>query len=150
MKKSKLLAEEEAREASAPKMFETDVDEHKFIQEYAGAYRIEPIQCNGDYVAIAPFPRQGVTEGGIVVPHQADVPPDTGLVVGLGTDTGVLEIGQHVKFIAKHKAADLTGEFSFYEKAEIAVYKLASIVAVLPSIQVLMAKPNVSPPQRNP
>jgi len=132
MKQSKLLAEEEAKEKPAlvPAL---GVDADKFIRPDDGYYKIRPIQCVGDYVAIAPFPRNEVTGGGIVVP--VGERPDTGLIVGLGENPGqLLTLGQHVKFIPKHKAADLTGEFPDYGKAEIAIYKVASVVAVLPPV----------------
>lgn len=131
MKKSKMLVETEAQEESSSKMPDIDIDSDKFIQQKDGFYEVDPIRCTGDYVAIAPFRRNVMTEGGIVVPTQVDARPDTGLIVGLGQNHGDLMVGQHVKFIPKHKAADLTGEFPFYGKAEVAVYKLASIVAIL-------------------
>lgn len=136
MKVSKVLADEQAREKTAPKMPDIDLDAGKFIQQKHGAYEIAQIQCTGDYVAIAPFQRSKLTEGGIIVPDQANVKPDTGLIVGFGENVGNLSVGQYVKFIPKHKAADLTGEFPFYGKVEIAVYKLASIIAILPQLPV--------------
>lgn len=139
MKKSQMLAEAEAQEkSSSTRMPDIDIDFEKFIQQKDGFYEVDPIRCTGDYVAIAPFRRNVVTEGGIVVPTQVDARPDTGLIVGLGENIGNLQLGQHVKFIPKHKAADLTGEFPFYDKAEIAVYKLVSVVAILPQVEAKM------------
>ena len=136
MKKSKLLAASEAVDGVLSRVPDLDGDADKFIQLRNGVYEVEEIQCTGDYVAIAPFPRSGVTEGGIVVPMQADALSDIGLVVGLGTETGNLLLGERVKFIPRHKAADLTEQFEVYGKAEIAIYKLASIVAILPNVPV--------------
>lgn len=134
MKQSRMLAQEEA-EVSAAKMPVLGIDVDKFIKAKDGFYDIELIQCTGDYVAIAPLHRSEVTEGGIVVPGQAGVNPDDGLIVGLGDNVGKLSLGQHVKFIPRHKAADLTGAFPFYGNAEISVYKVASVVAILPPVE---------------
>lgn len=136
MKQSKLLAEEEdkPRQTIIPPL---DADDHKFIQQLDGAYRVYPITCFGDYVAIAPFQRQKITSGGIVVPGEADAKPDTGLIVGLGENLRELEIGLHVKFIPRHQAADLTGEYPAYGDAQISVYKAASVIAILPRVNVV-------------
>jgi co-chaperonin GroES (HSP10) len=156
MKQSKTLAAEESVDAG--KMPELDTDADKYIRPKDGPgcqpgidrfYEVEPIQCTGDYVAIAPLYRGEVTEGGIVVPGQADVLPDTGIIVGLGDNVGdILKVGQHVKFVPRHMAAELTGEIPFYGKATIAIYKAASVVAVLPQMRVLM-KVESGPIDRN-
>lgn len=134
MKQSRMLAQEEA-EVSAAKMPVLGIDVDKFIKIKDGVYDVELIKCTGDYVAIAPFPRNEVSEGGIVMPGQSNTSPDNGLIVGLGDNIGQLSLGQHVKFIPRHKAADLTGEFPFYGDAEISVYKAASVVAILPPVE---------------
>jgi len=137
MKQSKSLAAEEA--AKATSMTPTVGPTGKYIQSDNGSYYVYPIQCTGDYVAIAPFRHDNVTKGGIVVPEEANSQPDTGIVVGVGENVGIIKPGQHVKFIPRHKAADLTGEYPFYKDVEIAVYKAASVVAILPPLPVLSA-----------
>jgi len=138
MKQSKTLAAAEKEQRSTGKMPELGVDLDKFIGMTNGFFKVSPIQCYGDYVAIAPFPRSEITEGGIVVPGQADVRPDTGIIVGLGEHPGKIKLGEHVKFVPHHKVADLTGEFPFYGGVEIAVYKTASVVATLPQVKAKM------------
>lgn len=137
MKQSKLLAEAEATSPRQTMMPSIDADDHKFIQQQDGVYRVYPITCFGDYIAIAPFQRQKMTSGGIVVPSEADVRPDTGLIVGLGVNIAELVLGLHVKFIPKHQAADLTGEYPAYGDAQIAVYKAGSIIAILPQVDAV-------------
>jgi len=137
MKKSKLLAEQEATQQSVSKMPDLEADASKFIQpDSTGVYRVQEVNVLGDYVAIAPLRRASQTEGGIIVAGMANEPPDTGIVVGKGDVVGNLLVGQHVKFIPKHKAADLTENLAFYNGAQIAVYKLASVIAILDNLKV--------------
>jgi len=143
MKQSKILADEEVQQKKVSRMPDIGVDDDKFIQTKNEAYEVLPIKCTGDYVAIAPLQRSRITGGGIVVPSQVDSLPDVGLIVGLGENMDGrthphIQLGLRVKFIPRHKAADLTGEYPFYNKAEIAVYKVASIVAILPQVPVRM------------
>lgn len=138
MKKSKLLAEQEAAQQSTAKVPDLEADVGKFIQPDAdGTYRIKAVNVLGDYVAIAPLRPASETAGGIIVAGATE-PPDTGIVVGVGSQVtvGGIAVGHHVKFIPKHKATNLTDNLPFYKGAEIAVYKLASVIAILDNLQV--------------
>ena len=109
------------------------VDEwsYGYIQPVDGVYKILPINCTGDYVAIAPLQRPQLTEGGIAIPSEQQSNPDIGIILGLGPEVEDCSVGDVVKFITKFKAASLTEDIPFYGRYEINVFKEVNVVAVL-------------------
>lgn len=158
MKKSAVLEREEEQERNKKSQFEQGAQsilerlgtEAVAIPQNAdGSYNIQPIECCGDVVAIAPIKHSETSSGGIYMPSAGDTPSIIGVVVGWGPKASEVVfggmssmdalqqqpadamLGKTVIFAPRHRLQEITGLVGHYGEAEIVLTKAINIYAFL-------------------